>query len=87
MLTGLSIGMVSTQADLLAAIFAILPHKIAVLLLLSSMLLEIKPYSRFFHILLFSLALPTGTFILAQDTSCSFDGINFRFARFGPNCH
>ena len=62
MLTGLSIGMVSTKADLLAVIFAILPHKIAVLLLLSSMLLEIKPYSRFFHILLFSLALPTGTF-------------------------
>jgi len=62
-LTGLSIGMLSTQADLLAAIFAILPHKIAVLLLLSSMLLEIKAYSRFFHILLFSLALPTGLLV------------------------
>ena len=52
--------MVSSRADLLAAITALLPHKIAVLLLLSSMLLEISTYSRLLHILLFSSALPTG---------------------------
>ena len=52
--------MVSSKADLMAGIIALLPHKIAVLLLLSTMLLEIKSYSRLLHIIAFSSALPLG---------------------------
>ena len=59
-LTGISVGMVSSKADLMAGIIALLPHKIAVLLLLSTMLLEIKSYSRLLHIIAFSSALPLG---------------------------
>ena len=52
--------MVSSKADLMAGIIALLPHKIAVLLLLSTMLLEVKSYSRLLHIIAFSSALPLG---------------------------
>lgn len=62
-LTGISVGMVSSKADLMAGIIALLPHKIAVLLLLSTMLLEIKSYSRLLHIIAFSSALPLGIII------------------------
>ena len=61
--------MVSSKADLMAGIIALLPHKIAVLLLLSTMLLEIKSYSRLLHIIAFSSALPLG-----MDQNCSKSG-------------
>ena len=54
--------MVSSQDALIAGVIALAPHKIAVILLLSTMLLDIKPASRFLHIILFSSALPLGLF-------------------------
>jgi len=59
-LTGMSIGMVDTKDQLIAGLIALIPHKVAVLILLSTMTLEINQMSRFLHITTFSMALPSG---------------------------
>jgi len=59
-LTGISIGMVSSSDDLITGIVALLPHKTAVLLLLSSMLIKVDRVKRTIYILIFSSALPLG---------------------------
>jgi len=59
-LTGMSIGMRDTEDEILAGLLAIIPHKLTVLIVLSTMTLEINRISRFVHILLFSIAMPIG---------------------------
>ena len=59
-LTGMSIGMRDTEDEILAGLLAIIPHKMTVLIVLSTMTLEINRISRFVHILLFSIAMPIG---------------------------
>ena len=59
-MTGMSIGMVDSKDQLIAGLIALIPHKVAVLILLSTMTLEINQMSRFIHITVFSLALPSG---------------------------
>ena len=59
-LTGMSIGMRDTEDEILAGLLALIPHKLTVLIVLSTMTLEINRISRFIHILLFSIALPIG---------------------------
>ena len=59
-MTGISIGMVSSSDDLITGIVALLPHKTAVLLLLSSMLIKVDRVKRTIYILIFSSALPLG---------------------------
>ena len=59
-LTGMSIGMRDTEDEILAGLLAIIPHKLTVLIVLSTMTLEINRVSRFVHILLFSIAMPIG---------------------------
>ena len=59
-LTGMSIGMVDSKDQLIAGLIALVPHKVAVLILLSTMTLEINQMSRFIHITVFSMALPSG---------------------------
>ena len=72
-LTGMSIGMRDTEDEILAGLLAIIPHKLTVLIVLSTMTLEINRISRFVHILLFSIAMPIG-FLLSigpfQKSSC-----------------
>ena len=60
MLTGISIGMVKSSDDMVTGIVALLPHKTAVLLLLSSMLIKVDRIKRICHICVFSSALPLG---------------------------
>ena len=52
--------MVSSSDDLITGIVALLPHKTAVLLLLSSMLIKVDRVKRSIYILIFSSALPLG---------------------------
>ena len=52
--------MVSSSDDLITGIVALLPHKTAVLLLLSSMLIQVDRMKRVIYILVFSSALPLG---------------------------
>ena len=59
-LTGMSIGMRDTKDEMLAGLLAIIPHKLTVLIVLSTMTLEINRISRFVHIFLFSIAMPIG---------------------------
>ena len=56
----MSIGMVDSKDQLIAGLIALIPHKVAVLILLSTMTLEINQMSRFIHITVFSMALPSG---------------------------
>jgi len=62
-LTGISIGMVSSREDLVTGVMALLPHKTAVLLLLSSMLVKVDRMKRCVHVAIFSSALPLGILI------------------------
>ena len=59
-MTGISIGTVKDQSDLIAGIVALLPHKVAVLLLLSTMLIKVNKGKRLVLIAIFSSALPLG---------------------------
>ena len=52
--------MVDSKDQLIAGLIALIPHKVAVLILLSTMTLEINQMSRFIHITVFSMALPSG---------------------------
>jgi hypothetical protein len=61
-LTGLSIGLLGNDS-LIPGVLALIPHKVAVLLLLSTMGLEINARSRFVHFMIFSAALPAGILI------------------------
>ena len=62
-LTGMSIGMRDSNEHMIAGIIGIIPHKVAVLIILSTLTLEINRISRFVHITIFSAALPVGILI------------------------
>ena len=62
-LTGMSIGMRDSNEHMIAGIIGIIPHKVAVLIILSTLTLEINRSSRFVHITIFSAALPVGILI------------------------
>ena len=55
--------MVSSREDLVTGVMALLPHKTAVLLLLSSMLVKVDRVKRCVHVAIFSSALPLGILI------------------------
>ena len=59
-LTGMSIGMRDSKDEIIAGLLAIIPHKLTVLIVLSTMTLEINRISRFIHIMMFSIAMPIG---------------------------
>ena len=82
-LTGMSIGMRDTEDEILAGLLAIIPHKLTVLIVLSTMTLEINRISRFVHILLFSIAMPIG-FLLSIG---SFQKIIHSRIDFGQSSH
>ena len=52
-----------TNEHMIAGIMGIIPHKVAVLIILSTLTLEINRISRFVHITIFSAALPVGILI------------------------
>jgi len=52
--------MVASRDDLVTGVVALLPHKTAVLLLLSSMLIKVDRIKRIIQIVIFSSALPIG---------------------------
>ena len=52
-----------TNEHMIAGIMGIIPHKVAVLIILSTLTLEINRISRFIHITIFSAALPVGILI------------------------
>ena len=66
-----------SNEHMIAGIIGIIPHKVAVLIILSTLTLEINRISRFVHITIFSAALPVGILIsigtvfnsLAEDQS------------------
>ena len=59
----MSIGMRDTNEHMIAGIIGIIPHKVAVLIILSTLTLEINRISRFVHVTIFSAALPVGILI------------------------
>ena len=59
----MSIGMRDSNEHMIAGIIGIIPHKVAVLIILSTLTLEINRISRFVHITIFSAALPVGILI------------------------
>merc|ERR1719495_2352700 len=52
-----------SNEHMIAGIIGIIPHKVAVLIILSTLTLEINRISRFVHITMFSAALPVGILI------------------------
>jgi len=52
-----------SNEHMIAGIIGIIPHKVAVLIILSTLTLEINRISRFVHITIFSAALPVGILI------------------------
>lgn len=70
-LTGLTVGMMG--AKLHTGLIALIPHKAAVLILLSSMLIDVKRGPRAALIIVFSIALPLGLIAAALVSSHTTD--------------
>ena len=64
-----------TNEHMIAGIMGIIPHKVAVLIILSTLTLEINRISRFVHITIFSAALPVGILISIGRVDSSLTGL------------
>ena len=82
-LTGMSIGMRDSEDEIMAGLLAIIPHKLTVLIVLSTMTLEINRISRFIHILLFSIAMPIGFLLSIGSFQKSLQSTAVRSVRYG----
>ena len=73
----MSIGMRDSNEHMIAGIIGIIPHKVAVLIILSTLTLEINRISRFVHITIFSAALPVGILISIGTVFISLGEVQF----------